>query len=118
MIIYYECPDCGHLWQEEYECACDSTCPECGTRNIQALEWEDTSIDVPQLLENADKYPLNLRIAAKLFADGIREESFRGMTFPFVPDPVRLSVQNHLRDIEIGFTKLDDTLLALAETTL
>jgi len=38
--IEYRCPKCGHEWEEEYSCACDSECGECGQGDIQALEWE------------------------------------------------------------------------------
>ncbi len=39
--ISYECPTCGHQWQEVYECACDSECPECGEGAITAASWEE-----------------------------------------------------------------------------
>jgi hypothetical protein len=39
--ISYCCPDCGHEWQEQWSCACDSQCPACGMKNIMALTWED-----------------------------------------------------------------------------
>lgn len=39
--IKYCCPDCHHEWEEEYECACDSECPNCDTTNIEALSWEE-----------------------------------------------------------------------------
>jgi predicted Zn-ribbon and HTH transcriptional regulator len=42
-LIYYQCPDCGNDWHEEWSCACDSECPHCGARNIQATSWEDTT---------------------------------------------------------------------------
>ena len=38
--IQYKCPKCGHTWQETYSCACDSTCPQCGTNNITALSYK------------------------------------------------------------------------------
>ena len=41
MTIDYVCPRCGHAWQEEYECACDSECPECGCSNIQATSFTE-----------------------------------------------------------------------------
>ena len=43
LLIEYTCPDCGHEWQETYECACDSECPKCGTRNISAAHWAELS---------------------------------------------------------------------------
>ena len=39
--IEYRCPECGHEWEETYECACDSECPNCGTENITALDWSE-----------------------------------------------------------------------------
>lgn len=39
--IEYRCPTCGHEWQEQWSCACDSECPACGLRNITALSWDD-----------------------------------------------------------------------------
>jgi DNA-directed RNA polymerase subunit RPC12/RpoP len=38
--IDYHCPNCGHEWEEIWTSACDSTCPECGLKNIEALDWE------------------------------------------------------------------------------
>ena len=39
--IEYRCPDCGHDWQEQWSCACDSECPECGDTDIAALSWAE-----------------------------------------------------------------------------
>lgn len=39
--IYYSCPDCGENWLEYYDCACDSECPACGAKNIQAEDFEE-----------------------------------------------------------------------------
>lgn len=38
--IDYKCPNCGYRWAEYYDCACDSECSECGTRDITAVDWE------------------------------------------------------------------------------
>jgi predicted nucleic acid-binding Zn-ribbon protein len=46
-LIDYTCPDCGHQWQETYECACDSECPQCGARNISAVSWAEVSAAAP-----------------------------------------------------------------------
>ena len=37
------CPDCDHEWQEQWSCACDSQCPNCGLKNITALSWSDVA---------------------------------------------------------------------------
>jgi len=39
--IDYCCPTCGHEWTEQWSSSCDSECPECGTKDITALSWED-----------------------------------------------------------------------------
>ena len=39
--VEYCCPNCGHEWQEQWSCACDSQCPECGLKNIEALSWDE-----------------------------------------------------------------------------
>jgi hypothetical protein len=39
--IQYRCPNCGHEWQEQWSCACDSECPHCGLKDITALSWEE-----------------------------------------------------------------------------
>jgi predicted RNA-binding Zn-ribbon protein involved in translation (DUF1610 family) len=39
--IEYRCPECGHEWTEQWSCACDSQCPNCGLKNIEALSWDE-----------------------------------------------------------------------------
>jgi predicted Zn-ribbon and HTH transcriptional regulator len=39
--IEYRCPECGHEWTEQWTCACDSECPNCGTEDIVALDWSE-----------------------------------------------------------------------------
>lgn len=39
--IEYRCPECGHEWTEQWSCACDSECPACGLKNIEALSWDE-----------------------------------------------------------------------------
>lgn len=29
-LSFYRCDDCDQDWEEEWSCACDSECPECG----------------------------------------------------------------------------------------
>lgn len=41
--IEYRCPECDHDWQEQWSCACDSQCPNCGLKNITALSWSDSA---------------------------------------------------------------------------
>ncbi len=38
--IFYEC-DCGNTWEDEWSCACDDECPECG-RDVEASDWNVT----------------------------------------------------------------------------
>lgn len=38
--ISYTCPECGERWEEEWDCACDSECPSCGLKNIEAEDFE------------------------------------------------------------------------------
>ena len=40
-VIQYKCPKCQHEWEERWTSACDSECPECGTTDIQAMDWEE-----------------------------------------------------------------------------
>lgn len=37
----YECPRCGYTWSDEWDCACDDDCGECGLRHISPVESED-----------------------------------------------------------------------------
>lgn len=36
--IRYVCPQCGHCWEEQYSCACDSECPNCELKSIVAFQ--------------------------------------------------------------------------------
>lgn len=44
LLITYKCPECGKVWHEVYECACDSEC-DCGCQNIIALEWKEIGME-------------------------------------------------------------------------
>jgi hypothetical protein len=39
--INYCCPKCSHKWQDQWSCACDSECPNCGLKDITALSWDE-----------------------------------------------------------------------------
>jgi len=41
LLNYYECPQCGTTWEDEWDCACNDTCPACGTREIEPHHWEE-----------------------------------------------------------------------------
>lgn len=41
--IEYRCSECDHEWQEQWSCACDSECPNCGVKNITALSWSEAA---------------------------------------------------------------------------
>lgn len=41
ILNYYECPQCGTAWEDEWDCACNDTCPACGTREIEPHHWEE-----------------------------------------------------------------------------
>lgn len=47
-ILHYECPDCGHTWEDEWDSAVDSDCPHCKSRDISPCQvtniydWEPT----------------------------------------------------------------------------
>ena len=35
--IEYRCPNCGHEWEDQWSCACDSEYPQSGTKVITAF---------------------------------------------------------------------------------
>lgn len=39
--VYYKCPNCESEWTEEYDCACDSECPDCETGDITPYFFEE-----------------------------------------------------------------------------
>ncbi len=43
----YACPECGTGWFAEWSCACDDTCPNCGTSDISPSD----SVDLPVLVK-------------------------------------------------------------------
>jgi hypothetical protein len=38
VINHYRCPECQTEWTDEWDCACDDKCPECGCRNISPYD--------------------------------------------------------------------------------
>lgn len=43
---YYKCPQCGHLWEDQWDSQCDDECPECGCRDISPYKSEETQTDL------------------------------------------------------------------------
>ena len=44
LLNKYECVECGEEWDDEWSCACDDECPECGTI-MTPYDSEDLSDD-------------------------------------------------------------------------
>ncbi|TXG96149.1 MAG: hypothetical protein E6R08_10275 [Nevskiaceae bacterium] len=40
----YHCTHCGHEWEDEWTCACDDECPNCGAV-MTPLDSEETGSD-------------------------------------------------------------------------
>lgn len=62
VIAYYCCPECGHEWKEESDCACDSECGACGLTEIEAwsvVEDAEPDDDALWLLLDNSTVPLN-----------------------------------------------------------
>jgi predicted nucleic acid-binding Zn-ribbon protein len=38
-LVLWQCPACRHLWRDSRSVLCDSACPECGLRDVDALTW-------------------------------------------------------------------------------
>jgi len=38
---HYTCPECGTDWQDEWSCAVDDDCPNCGARHISPHESQE-----------------------------------------------------------------------------
>lgn len=38
---HYVCSRCGSFWTDEWSCACDDDCPECGARHMSPTESDD-----------------------------------------------------------------------------
>lgn len=37
---FYKCSECGHEWEDTWDCQCNDRCPECDTE-IEPYEWEE-----------------------------------------------------------------------------
>lgn len=61
-----------------------------------------TEARIKTLVEEAAKYPIELRVAAKLYVEGVTETAFASMKFPLIPGPTINKIQNYLRDLEGG----------------
>ena len=68
-INYYNCPKCGHEWQDTYDCQPDDDCPECGERHVAPFE----SKDVPK--PSSELAALAPKLASEAEAKGIEPES-------------------------------------------
>lgn len=40
LLVNYKCPECSKEWQDEYECACDSECENCGI-DVTAISYQE-----------------------------------------------------------------------------
>lgn len=44
-LIYYRHLDCPSGlqpgWWDTWDCACNGECPECGTKDIEPIDWEE-----------------------------------------------------------------------------
>lgn len=41
MLNSYTCPECGYDWEDEWSCAVDDDCPNCGERHISPHDSEE-----------------------------------------------------------------------------
>lgn len=39
---YYDCPECGESWTDEWSCACNDRCPRCNIE-CEPESWDDLS---------------------------------------------------------------------------
>lgn len=39
-LNYYNCPNCGYEWQDQWSCMSDDDCPICKSRNISPIQSE------------------------------------------------------------------------------
>jgi hypothetical protein len=43
LLNEYVCGECGYSWTDEWSCACDDDCPNCGSRHYPPVDSEDLS---------------------------------------------------------------------------
>jgi hypothetical protein len=73
--ITYRCPDCGHTWNEVYESACDSECPECGAGEITALSWVELTPEQAAEAERPKKWLVTRTVLESLFIEARNERA-------------------------------------------
>jgi len=37
---FYKCSECGHEWEDVWDCLCNDRCPECDAE-IEPYDWEE-----------------------------------------------------------------------------
>lgn len=52
-INHYECPRCGHKWEDQWSSMCDDDCPHCGCRHISPTHTTDAMEDDMRLTIDA-----------------------------------------------------------------
>ncbi len=40
IVILYNCPDCGHDWNDTWSCMVNADCPACGAKDIEPLDQD------------------------------------------------------------------------------
>ncbi len=41
LLNFYRCDRCRKIWTDEWSCACDDECPNCGFRDMSPFNSED-----------------------------------------------------------------------------
>ena len=54
----YICPECRSSWEDEWSCACDDECGECGSESISPVETFDLTLRLEKL--HADTWTVSL----------------------------------------------------------
>ena len=54
--IEYTCPYCeDSQWADYWSCLVDGVCPDCGTKNISPVNWQDVTPEINDNIED-EKY--------------------------------------------------------------